>query len=75
MQTPSAPTADDRLTPEEDAIDDPDDAADQIDDTLPADLWFVAGRARSHFRTGDGTGRKSARAPALARRRTGGDRP
>jgi hypothetical protein len=27
-----------KLTPEEDAIGDPDD--DDIDDTLPADLWF-----------------------------------
>lgn len=33
-----------RLTPEEDAIDDPDDVADEVDDTLPADLWFVRGR-------------------------------
>lgn len=33
-----------RLTPEEDAIGDPDDD-DDIDDTLPADLWFrSAGR-------------------------------
>jgi hypothetical protein len=35
-----APTADTErtLTPEEDAIGDPDD--DGIDETLPADLWF-----------------------------------
>ena len=30
----------DDLTPEEDAVGDPDDVADEIDDTLPADLWF-----------------------------------
>ena len=28
------------LTPEEDAIADPDEDDDSIDDTLPADLWF-----------------------------------
>lgn len=28
------------LTPEEESIDDADDVADEIDDTLPADLWF-----------------------------------
>ena len=28
------------LTPEEDAIADPDEDDDEIDDTLPADLWF-----------------------------------
>jgi hypothetical protein len=28
------------LTPEEDAIGDPDEDNDDIDDTLPADLWF-----------------------------------
>ncbi|MCC6315375.1 MAG: hypothetical protein IT337_15330 [Thermomicrobiales bacterium] len=28
------------LTPEEDAIADPDEVDDDIDDTLPADLWF-----------------------------------
>lgn len=28
------------LTPEEDAIGDPDDEGDEIDDLLPADLWF-----------------------------------
>ncbi len=32
------------LTPEEDAIGDPDDEDDEIDDTLPADLWFRAAR-------------------------------
>ena len=30
-----------RLTPEEDSIDDPEDLDDEIDDLLPADLWFV----------------------------------
>ena len=34
-----------RLTPEEDSIGDPEDMDDEIDDLLPADLWFVA---RSH---------------------------
>ncbi|HEY7033712.1 MAG TPA: hypothetical protein VH482_20420 [Thermomicrobiales bacterium] len=29
-----------RLTPEEDAIGAPDDEDDDIDDLLPADLWF-----------------------------------
>jgi hypothetical protein len=29
-----------RLTPEEDAIGDPEDEDDEIDDTMPADLWF-----------------------------------
>ena len=29
-----------RLTPEEDAIGDPEDEDEEIDDTLPADLWF-----------------------------------
>jgi hypothetical protein len=28
------------LTPEEDSIPDPDDEEDDIDDLLPADLWF-----------------------------------
>lgn len=28
------------LSPEEDAIGDPEDADDEIDDLLPADLWF-----------------------------------
>ena len=28
------------LTPEEESIDDPDDVADELDDMLPADLWF-----------------------------------
>lgn len=31
------------LTPEEDAIGDPADENDDIDDTLPADLWFRCG--------------------------------
>ena len=30
-----------RLTPEEDSIDPPGDLDDEIDDLLPADLWFV----------------------------------
>jgi hypothetical protein len=36
-----------RLTPEEDAIGDPEND-DDIDDTLPADLWFrrISGRTR-----------------------------
>jgi hypothetical protein len=29
-----------RLTPEEDSIGEPDDQDDEIDDLLPADLWF-----------------------------------
>ncbi|HEY7033717.1 MAG TPA: hypothetical protein VH482_20445 [Thermomicrobiales bacterium] len=29
-----------RLTPEEDTIGEPDDEGDDIDDLLPADLWF-----------------------------------
>ena len=28
------------LTPEEEAVADPDDDEDGVDDTLPADLWF-----------------------------------
>lgn len=44
MPTGFVLAANDRLTPEEDAIDDPDDTADEVDDTLPADLWFVVGR-------------------------------
>ena len=28
------------LTPEEESVGDPDDEDDDIDDTLPADLWF-----------------------------------
>jgi hypothetical protein len=30
------------LTPEEDAIGDPDEQGDEIDDLLPANLWFHA---------------------------------
>jgi hypothetical protein len=37
---PILPAGPDRLTPEEESIDDPDDVDDEIDDTLPADLWF-----------------------------------
>lgn len=29
------------LTPEEDSIGDPDDVDTEIDDLLPADLWFI----------------------------------
>jgi hypothetical protein len=32
------------LTPEEDSIGDPEDTDDEIDDLLPADLWFLASR-------------------------------
>jgi hypothetical protein len=28
------------LTPEEDAIGEPEEAEDEVDDMLPADLWF-----------------------------------
>ncbi len=28
------------LTPEEDAVGDPEEADDDVDDMLPADLWF-----------------------------------
>lgn len=44
------------LTPEEDSLPDPDD--DEVDDSLPADLWFRAGRrpmagpGRPHRRAG-----------------------
>lgn len=34
------PLAAKRLTPEEEAVDEADDLDDEIDDTLPADLWF-----------------------------------
>lgn len=30
------------LTPEEDSIGDPDEIDDEVDDLLPADLWFRA---------------------------------
>ena len=46
-----------RLTPEEDVVDDPDD--DDIDDTLPADLWFRATRVSG--------GRRPRRAAGRAR--------
>jgi hypothetical protein len=36
------------LTPEEDAIGEPDGDDDDIDDTLPADLWFRSVRACRH---------------------------
>jgi hypothetical protein len=35
-----------RLTPEEDSIGDPDEQDDEIDDLLPADLWFHNGDYR-----------------------------
>jgi hypothetical protein len=43
----SSPPADRDLTPEEDAIGDPDDADDDVDDTLPADLWYRSSSTRS----------------------------
>ena len=39
------------LTPEEDAVGDPDDEDDEIDDTLPSDLWF-RGNGRRWRRSG-----------------------
>jgi hypothetical protein len=36
------------LTPEEDAIGDPTDEDDEIDDLLPADLWFHTSRRAAH---------------------------
>ena len=47
MRSRTEPASNAPLTPEEDAIDDPDETADEIDDTLPADLWFVDDRTRS----------------------------
>ena len=35
------------LTPEEDSIGDPEDIDDEIDDLLPADLWFVTSTRRN----------------------------
>jgi hypothetical protein len=35
-----------RLTPEEDSIGDPGDQDDEIDDLLPADLWFRTKRPK-----------------------------
>jgi hypothetical protein len=32
------------LTPEEDSIGDPEETEDEIDDLLPADLWFFTRR-------------------------------
>jgi hypothetical protein len=45
MPTPSSPPSTPRpaprpLTPEEEAIGDPADEESDVDDTLPADLWF-----------------------------------
>jgi hypothetical protein len=37
------------LLPEEDALDD-DDVADDVDPTVPGDLWFLADRSRSRQR-------------------------
>lgn len=37
---PAKPRPPRPLTPEEESIGDPDDVADEVDDTLPADLWF-----------------------------------
>ena len=36
------------LTPEEDAIGNPDDVDDEIDDLLPADLWFRSPKLTRH---------------------------
>lgn len=41
-----------RLTPEEDSISDPGDIDDEIDDLLPADLWFVLFVSRRQLRPG-----------------------
>jgi hypothetical protein len=38
----SQPNHNPTLTPEEDAVGDPDEQDDDTDDTLPADLWFRA---------------------------------
>jgi len=39
------------LTPEEDAIGDPDDETDDdVDPTLPADLWFLGAATRTRRR-------------------------
>jgi hypothetical protein len=40
MVLPCSPNTALPLTPEEESIDDPDDVDEEIDDTLPADLWF-----------------------------------
>lgn len=37
MPAPDRPA---RLTPEEEAVDEPDDLDDEFDETLPGDLWF-----------------------------------
>jgi hypothetical protein len=47
MRSRTEPASNPLLTPEEDAIDDPEETTDEIDDTLPADLWFIDGRTRS----------------------------
>jgi hypothetical protein len=39
-QLPHPPNPEPNLTPEEDSIGEPDDLDDEIDDLLPADLWF-----------------------------------
>lgn len=40
MESAAAPARNASLTPEEESIGDPDDVDEEIDDTLPADLWF-----------------------------------
>lgn len=52
QQRPSRAPADRFLTPEEDAIGDPDGDDGDIDDTLPADLWFRSIGARPAVRGG-----------------------
>lgn len=42
--SPRLGAAERTLTPEEDAIGDPNGDDDDIDDTLPGDLWFRADR-------------------------------
>jgi hypothetical protein len=40
-----------QLTPEEDSVADPEDADEEIDDLLPADLWYrtpLRKKARDH---------------------------
>jgi hypothetical protein len=39
-QDPIAVPSDHPLSPEEDTIGEPDDADDDVDDLLPADLWY-----------------------------------
>jgi hypothetical protein len=51
------------LTPEEDAIDDLIGDDDEIDDTLPADLWFR--HPRRHVVGPRETGRKAREIPSF----------